>query len=135
MSKRAVSTMTGTQRAFTFDSTRRPEAEKPKLSRRARLLKGLFERIVATTVLVVAAPLMLAAAIAIKLDSRGPVLFKQTRVGLNGKPFQLVKFRSMVSDADIVTVHLAPLNDADPNGFLFKIRQDPRVTRVGRWLR
>jgi exopolysaccharide biosynthesis polyprenyl glycosylphosphotransferase len=109
--------------------------EEPEMSGRARLLKGVFERVFASIVLVLTAPLMLLAAIAIRLDSRGPALFRQERVGLDGKPFQLFKFRSMVSDAELVTVQLAPLNEADPAGLIFKIRKDPRVTRVGRWLR
>jgi exopolysaccharide biosynthesis polyprenyl glycosylphosphotransferase len=109
--------------------------EEPELSGRARLLKGVFERAFATFVLVLAAPVLLLTALAIKLDSPGPVLFRQDRVGLNGKTFKVFKFRSMVSNAERIRMEVARLNEADPAGFLFKIREDPRITRVGRWLR
>jgi exopolysaccharide biosynthesis polyprenyl glycosylphosphotransferase len=109
--------------------------EEPELSGRARLLKTVFERAFATLALVLLAPVLLVIAAVIRIDSRGPILFRQERVGLDGKPFRLFKFRSMVSDAEIVTMRVAHLNDADETGFLFKIRQDPRVTRAGRWLR
>jgi exopolysaccharide biosynthesis polyprenyl glycosylphosphotransferase len=79
-------------------------------------------------------PLFALIAIAIKLDSRGPVLFRQVRAGVGGRPFDMYKFRTMVHDADRLKVHLAHLNESgDPR--LFKIRMDPRVTRVGRLLR
>ncbi|HEX8275565.1 MAG TPA: sugar transferase [Longimicrobiaceae bacterium] len=79
-------------------------------------------------------PLFLFIAIAIKLDSRGPVLFKQVRAGLGGRPFLMYKFRTMVIDADAMKEQLHHLNESgDPR--LFKIRNDPRVTRVGRLLR
>jgi exopolysaccharide biosynthesis polyprenyl glycosylphosphotransferase len=109
--------------------------EEPELSGRARLLKGVFERVVATFILVVASPVMLLTAIAITLETPGPVLFRQNRVGLNGRTFELFKFRSMVSNAERIRMEVARFNEADPAGFLFKIRQDPRVTAVGRWLR
>ena len=109
--------------------------EEPELSGRARLLKGVFERVVSTFILIVASPVMLLSALAIRLDSPGPVLFRQERVGLNGKTFKVFKFRSMVSNAERIRMEVARLNEADPAGFLFKIREDPRVTRVGRWLR
>jgi exopolysaccharide biosynthesis polyprenyl glycosylphosphotransferase len=72
-------------------------------------------------------------AVAIKLDSRGPVFFSQVRVGRLGKPFRLLKFRSMVPDAEALISGIVALNEAD--GPLFKIKDDPRVTRVGRVLR
>ena len=71
-------------------------------------------------------------AIAIKLDSSGPVLFRQTRVGRDGTPFEMVKFRSMIDGADALKDGLRTHNEADG---LFKIDDDPRITRVGRWLR
>ncbi|HUD82427.1 MAG TPA: sugar transferase [Candidatus Saccharimonadales bacterium] len=76
---------------------------------------------------------MLAAAIAIKLTSPGPVFFRQQRAGLNGKPFVMYKFRSMVSDAEQLKQELAALNEM--SGPVFKVTNDPRVTRVGRLLR
>ena len=73
------------------------------------------------------------AAIAVKLDSKGPVLFKQVRVGRDGQPFEIYKLRSMVTDAEARLAELQAQNEAD--GPLFKMRDDPRITRVGRILR
>lgn len=78
-------------------------------------------------------PLVLLIALLIRLDSRGPALFRQIRVGKDGKPFTCYKFRTMVVDAEQRKAELAKLNEAD--GPLFKIRRDPRVTRIGRFLR
>jgi lipopolysaccharide/colanic/teichoic acid biosynthesis glycosyltransferase len=78
-------------------------------------------------------PVCLITAIAIKLDSPGPVLFRQTRIGKNGQPFTLFKFRSMHKDAERMRKELESLNEA--SGPIFKIRNDPRITRVGRILR
>jgi lipopolysaccharide/colanic/teichoic acid biosynthesis glycosyltransferase len=79
-------------------------------------------------------PLFVIIALMIKLDSKGPVLFRQTRAGLGGKPFEMFKFRTMVDGADLEKPRLQHLNEShDPR--LFKIRRDPRVTRVGRILR
>jgi lipopolysaccharide/colanic/teichoic acid biosynthesis glycosyltransferase len=72
-------------------------------------------------------------AVLIKLDSPGPVLFKQRRVGKDGHEFEMYKFRSMVDKADELKEHLKDLNEAD--GPLFKIKDDPRMTRIGRFLR
>jgi len=83
--------------------------------------------------LVLSAPLMLVAAIAIKLESRGPVLYRSTRVGRGGRPFTFYKMRSMVNGADQHRHHLSHLNECD--GPVFKISRDPRVTAVGRFLR
>jgi exopolysaccharide biosynthesis polyprenyl glycosylphosphotransferase len=80
-----------------------------------------------------AAPFMLLAAVAIKMSSSGPVFFRQQRSGLNGKPFVMYKFRSMVSDAEQLKQELAALNEM--SGPVFKVTNDPRVTRVGRILR
>ena len=78
-------------------------------------------------------PLCVTLAIAIKLDSRGPILFAQERIGLGGRRFRLYKFRTMIEGADRLQAQLEPLNEA--HGPVFRIRNDPRVTRVGRWLR
>lgn len=72
-------------------------------------------------------------AVAIKLDSPGPVVFKQVRVGQNGRKFNLYKFRSMYSDAEQKLAELKAKNEM--NGAMFKMKNDPRITRVGRWLR
>jgi exopolysaccharide biosynthesis polyprenyl glycosylphosphotransferase len=83
--------------------------------------------------LLLLAPLLAVVALAIKLTSRGPVIFRQERIGLRGRPFTLLKFRTMVAGADLMLDQLRGQNEAD--GPLFKLRQDPRVTRVGRILR
>jgi len=101
---------------------------------RARLhqaLKHLWERTAALAGGLLIAPLLLLIAVAIKLDSRGPVIFRQVRVGRAGEPFTMLKFRTMTVDAEAHQDELC--NDCD--GVLFKSRRDPRVTRVGRVLR
>ena len=95
--------------------------------------KRAFDVCVATLSLVVSAPILAIAAIAIKLDSRGPVLFHQVRVGRDSEPFAVLKLRTMVPDAESQLAELIALNEAD--GPLFKMADDPRVTRVGRFLR
>ena len=96
-------------------------------------IKGLFDRLAAATALVVLLPVFAAAALAIKLTSPGPVFYRQTRVGRNGRPFTLWKFRTMVADADRHKRGLAALNEM--SGPVFKITNDPRVTKMGRFLR
>jgi exopolysaccharide biosynthesis polyprenyl glycosylphosphotransferase len=95
--------------------------------------KRAFDIVVAAAALVLATPVLLVVALAIKVDTRGPVLFRQQRLGRGGQPFNLFKFRTMVTVAEELIVHLRVLNQAD--GPLFKIRDDPRVTRIGRLLR
>lgn len=81
----------------------------------------------------VLSPLLLLIAVLIKMSGEGPVLFRQTRVGRGGREFTVLKFRTMVADAEARRMELLAANDND--GVLFKIRHDPRVTRVGRRLR
>lgn len=100
--------------------------------RRAQL-KRLVDFVGAALLLVLLAPLVLAIAIAIKLDSAGPVLFRQQRVGRERARFTLYKFRTMVDGADQLKSALLDRNDMSPP--MFKIRNDPRVTRLGRMLR
>ena len=95
--------------------------------------KRIFDVIVATAALVGLAPLMIATAIAIKLDDGGPVLYRQRRVGRDGKTFRMLKFRSMVAGADDLRQSLDGDNVTD--GLLFKLDGDPRITRVGRFIR
>ena len=97
------------------------------------LAKRLLDLAVAATGLLFSAPFVLAAAIAIKLDSPGPILFRQERVGRDGRLFKLLKLRTMVQDAEAKLVDLSSDNRAA--GPLFKMRHDPRVTRVGTLLR
>ena len=84
--------------------------------------------------LLVLGPMMLALAVLIRLDSPGPVLFRQVRRGYQGRPFVLLKFRTMVLDAERRLGALEPSNESK-GGVLFKLRHDPRVTRLGRFLR
>jgi exopolysaccharide biosynthesis polyprenyl glycosylphosphotransferase len=102
------------------------------LSPSSRLLKRAFDLVVATLLSIILAPLLLLIALAVKLSSRGPVLFRQARVGRNGDEFELLKFRTMVSDAEQRKDELMALNEAAP---MFKIADDPRTTRIGRVLR
>jgi lipopolysaccharide/colanic/teichoic acid biosynthesis glycosyltransferase len=96
--------------------------------------KRLIDIGVSLAGLVVLAPLLLTAALAVKATSRGPVLYMSTRVGRGGRPFRMMKFRSMVHGAHRSRDHHGHLNLHD-TGPVFKIRDDPRVTRVGRLLR
>jgi len=98
-----------------------------------RLGKRLVDLMGATLGLLLGSPILLLAAIAIKVESRGPVFYKSTRIGRGGRPFTFYKLRSMVIGADARRHDLKHLNQAD--GPVFKIFDDPRVTRVGRWLR
>ena len=106
------------------------------LGRYAKLTKRALDICVTAVALVVLFPLLALCAIAIKLDSSGPLFFRQTRVGRDGHRFKLWKFRSMHSDADARKHEVADLNfHMDTDECMFKIREDPRVTRVGRVLR
>jgi exopolysaccharide biosynthesis polyprenyl glycosylphosphotransferase len=97
------------------------------------LLKRVLDFLMAFVLLVVLSPLLLVLAALIKLTSKGPVLFRQTRCGLGGRKFTLLKFRSMHPDADLRREELEALNEMD--GPVFKIRDDPRCTAVGRFMR
>jgi exopolysaccharide biosynthesis polyprenyl glycosylphosphotransferase len=96
-------------------------------------IKRTFDLVGATLLLIVLAPLMTLAALAIKLSSRGPVLYRSMRPGIGGRPFSCLKFRTMVKGAEHLQERLEEHNEV--GGALFKIREDPRVTRVGRFLR
>ncbi len=95
--------------------------------------RRILDVAVSLTALLMLSPILLLTAIAIKADSRGPVFFKQTRIGLNGNPFTMFKFRSMATDAE--QRRAALLSTSDREGACFKSRNDPRVTRVGRFIR
>jgi exopolysaccharide biosynthesis polyprenyl glycosylphosphotransferase len=107
--------------------------ESPEFRGVRKALKGFFDRAMAWTALLLLSPLLTFIAIAIKLNSRGPVIFKQVRVGMGGREFNVFKFRSMVVDADRMVEALAAQNETD--GLMFKMRKDPRVTKVGALLR
>jgi exopolysaccharide biosynthesis polyprenyl glycosylphosphotransferase len=100
---------------------------------RGLALKRTVDILGAATLLLVSAPITLGASLAIMLSDRGPVFFRQTRVGRDGRPFTLFKFRTMVTDAEARLEQLAA--DNERHGPLFKLQADPRVTRVGRFLR
>jgi exopolysaccharide biosynthesis polyprenyl glycosylphosphotransferase len=102
------------------------------ISRSSQIIKRAFDLVVSSVVLVLLSPLMAAIALAIRLDSRGPALYRQRRIGKNGQEFEMLKFRSMVAGAHQHRDELRHLNRVDG---LFKIPEDPRVTRVGRVIR
>ena len=98
------------------------------------LMKRVIDFVGAAIILLVLGPLvMLPVAIAIKLTSKGPIFFRQLRCGLHGKTFTMLKFRSMVADAEEMQSNLVGLNEQ--SGPVFKIRRDPRVTKLGRLIR
>ncbi|TCC33825.1 sugar transferase [Kribbella sindirgiensis] len=107
--------------------------ERPSVSGGPHVLKSIFDRVVGCLLLLAVAPLLMVTAVLVKLTSRGPVLFRQTRVGRGGEQFQMLKFRTMVVDAEARKAELHALNEG--NEVLFKLRDDPRVTRIGRYLR
>ncbi|CCH86407.1 Undecaprenyl-phosphate galactose phosphotransferase [Modestobacter italicus] len=116
-----------------FDGLPLLAVEQPRFEGWRRVVKTVLDRSVALGALLVLAPLFGALALAVRLTSPGGVFYRQERIGLNGEPFTMLKFRSMVSGADQQVAGLSDGNDAD--GLLFKMRSDPRVTPVGRWLR
>ena len=96
-------------------------------------VKRIFDIVVSALVLVLGLPLWALISLAVKLESRGPVFFVDRRIGVGEQEFGMLKFRTMVADAELLQPELEPVNEAE--GALFKIRDDPRVTRVGRFLR
>jgi hypothetical protein len=107
--------------------------EQPRFTGVARVVKGGLDRFVAAGALLLSAPVLLAIALAILVTDPGPVFFRQERVGVKGRAFTMLKFRTMVVDAEQRLEELRAANLSD--GLLFKMRRDPRVTPVGRWLR
>ncbi len=108
--------------------------EEPDLEGGGQLLKTAIDRVVALTVLTLLLPLLVLIAIAIKLTSEGPALFRQDRLGKNGRTFTIYKFRTMYAGAEKEFTSLIEASDL-PQGLFFKLAADPRVTKVGRWLR
>ncbi len=107
--------------------------ERPTLGGARMFAKTVFDRVLGGLLLLATAPLLALLAVAVRADSPGPVLFRQTRVGIDGRRFTMLKFRSMVRDAEERRDDLLDLDEG--NGVLFKVRRDPRVTRVGSLLR
>lgn len=98
-----------------------------------QIVKRFFDIVLSVLALILLSPVFLITAVIIKLDSKGPVIYSQQRIGKNGRPFKLYKFRSMYPDAEEMLKTIRHLNEAD--GPVFKIAHDPRVTRVGRFIR
>jgi exopolysaccharide biosynthesis polyprenyl glycosylphosphotransferase len=96
-------------------------------------MKRLFDIVVSAVALWMLVPLFAVVALLIKLSSRGPILFKQERVGQHGRPFHMLKFRSMVVNAEELKAKLAAQNEM--SGPVFKMKNDPRVTWIGRFIR
>jgi exopolysaccharide biosynthesis polyprenyl glycosylphosphotransferase len=107
--------------------------ERPQFTGFRRVVKNAFDRSTAALGILFLAPVLLSLALAVLLTSRGPVLFKHQRIGRDGQPFAVYKFRSMVVDADKVELTLFDHNEG--NAVQFKMRRDPRVTRVGAFMR
>jgi lipopolysaccharide/colanic/teichoic acid biosynthesis glycosyltransferase len=120
-----------------------PQIEAPRMTRKvetgiyvapwARLAKRSIDVVISAAVLILLCPLIAAVGIAIKLADGGPVLFVQTRVGKDGRPFLMYKFRTMVVNAERLLAELREQNEGD--GVLFKMRRDPRITTIGSTLR
>ena len=105
----------------------------PELTGLRWVIKDVFDKVSAAAALLVLAPLMAGIVLAIRRGDGGPAIFRQTRVGKDGHPFMVCKFRTMVVDAEARKAALLTHNDGD--GVLFKMRNDPRITPVGAWLR
>lgn len=121
-------------------STVRPTAgltllhvDHPQLSGPRQVIKDLFDRSAAACGLLALSPLLLGVAVSIRLSDHGPALLGQTRMGKDGQPFKIYKFRTMMVDAEARLAELLPANESD--GVLFKNRRDPRITAIGARLR
>jgi exopolysaccharide biosynthesis polyprenyl glycosylphosphotransferase len=108
--------------------------EEPEFTGFKRVVKGALDRLAATAAILLLLPVLVAIAVAVRLDSAGPVLFRQVRIGQGGREFTMLKFRTMVVDAEARRVELLERNQ-NADGLLFKMADDPRITRVGRVLR
>jgi len=108
--------------------------EKPQYHGAKQFQKRAFDVVFSGLALLFGLPLLLLIALAVKLTSKGPVFYRQERIGLDGQPFEMIKFRTMVVGADTMLEEVAHLNESD-SGVLFKIRKDPRLTPLGRILR
>lgn len=107
--------------------------DEPQHSQAHGIPKIVFDRVVASLLILMASPLLLICALAIKLDDRGPIFYTAERMGKDSKPFGMIKFRSMMQNADQMVDQLK--DQSDGNDVLFKMKDDPRVTRVGKFLR
>ncbi|MCW2856652.1 MAG: Exopolysaccharide biosynthesis polyprenyl glycosylphosphotransferase [Marmoricola sp.] len=109
------------------------QVEEPQSDRAGGWTKRAFDLVVGSSVVFVLSPLLLTTALIIWLQDRGPVFYRQTRAGIHGEEFQMVKFRSMIVNAEALRASLDEHNEVD--GVLFKMTNDPRITRFGRFIR
>ncbi|RII94807.1 sugar transferase [Clavibacter michiganensis] len=109
--------------------------ETPRYEGSKLFAKRTFDIVASGLILIVSSPLLLALVMIVRLSTPGPVLFKQERIGINGTPFQMLKFRTMVADAEARLLALEKQGRDAGNSVLFKMKDDPRVTPVGRFLR
>lgn len=109
------------------------EHDAARANRASTTVKATLDFVVGAVLLILVAPLLLVLMVGIRLDSAGPAIFRQVRVGKDGRPFEVLKLRTMVSDAEELKAGLATYNEYD--GVLFKMKNDPRVTRFGALLR
>jgi exopolysaccharide biosynthesis polyprenyl glycosylphosphotransferase len=109
------------------------QVDHPELAGIRRVIKAVFDKLIGLALVIAFAPLLAGIAVAIRIVDGGPALFRQTRVGKDGRPFTLCKFRTMVTDAEGLKASLSVHNNG--HGLLFKLREDPRITRTGKWLR
>ena len=100
----------------------------------AYALKRMMDIFISLLSIILLSPLMIGVSIAIKMESKGPVIFKQTRVGKNGRHFLFYKFRSMRQDAEVKKQELLNQNESK-DGVIFKMKEDPRITRIGKFIR
>jgi lipopolysaccharide/colanic/teichoic acid biosynthesis glycosyltransferase len=126
-----VTVLESTDAVFTAGPAAVSPLEAPDL---ARWVKAIGERVAAAVLLLLAIPILVLAVLAIRLDSPGPAVFRQRRVGKDGREFTMLKLRTMCTDAERIKILLSDANES-PGGVLFKIKADPRVTRIGRFLR
>ena len=109
--------------------------ETPRYEGSKRVAKRTFDIVASGLGIIVLSPVLIAIAMAVRLGSAGPVFFRQERVGYKGRHFEMLKFRSMVIDAEQRLIALQDKERAEGNAVLFKMRDDPRVTRVGKFIR
>jgi len=129
-----LATLSGEETAsFTIDTSILDIGARPGASFYEQIGKRALDVAVASLLLLLCLPLLVVVAIAVKLDSRGPVLFRSARCGRGGEPFTFYKLRSMYTGAEAMKHTLLHLNEVD--GPVFKLANDPRITRVGRWIR
>jgi exopolysaccharide biosynthesis polyprenyl glycosylphosphotransferase len=108
--------------------------DEPTLGGGRRIAKGCVDRVASAVGLLILLPLLVAIGVAVRITSPGPALFRQRRVGLHGREFTVLKFRTMTRDAESLRLSVSHLN-IHSSGHLFKVENDPRVTPLGRWLR